>query len=172
MPCGHASISRGMRSLSAVRAAKRCSLARLSSSAQTFFSPARCDTAKDTLCCADQAATSLRKPLSGSVVVKSLLMPASAAVLSDAVGSTNLKRRECSLRCVTMASASCASVSKQAMYAYACLVSSGQKCLISVMDQDSENQKNCDEVLIHPPMPIVSPSAMASAAAMQRSRGD
>ena len=124
------------------------------------------------LCWADQDATNFRKRLSGSVVVKSLLMPASAAVLSDAAGNTNLKCRECSLRCVTIAKASCASVSKQAIYACAFLLRSGQKCLTSVMDQDSENQKNWDDVLIHPPMPTVSPSAMASAAAMQCKRGD
>ena len=32
----------------------------------------------------------------------------------------------------------------------------------------SENQSNCGAALIHPPIPTLSPSAMASAAAMQR----
>ena len=107
-------MSSGMRSLSAVRCAKRCSLDLLSSSAHTFFSPARCDTARWTLRRADQDATSLRNMHSGSAVVKSLLTPASAAVLSDAVGSTKLKCLKCSLRCASMASASCASASNHA----------------------------------------------------------
>ena len=98
MPCGQASMSSGMRSRSAERDAKRCSLDLLSSSAHVFFSPAKCETASEMLCCADQDATSLRNLLSGSVVVKSLLMPASAEVLSDAEGKTNLKCLECSLR--------------------------------------------------------------------------
>ena len=156
-----------MRSLSALRLAKRCNLDLLSSSAQTFFSPARCETARCTLRRADQHANNLRKVHSGSAVVKSLLMPASAAVLSDAVGSAKLKCLECNLRCASIASASCASVSKHAMYGCADLLSWGQRCRISVIDHDSENQRNSVEVLTQPPMPTASPSAMASAAAMQ-----
>ena len=172
MPCGRANMSSGMRSLSALRLAKRCNLDLLSSSAQTFFSPARCETARCTLCRADQHATNLGKVHSGSVVVKSLLMPASAAVLSDAVGSTKLKCLECSLRCASIASASCASVSKHAMYGCADFVRWGQCRRISVIDHGSENQRNSVEVLIQPPMPTASPSAMASAAAMQCNKGD
>ena len=171
-PCGRANMSSGMSSLSAMRLAKRCSLDLLSSSAQTFFSPARCETARWTLCCADQDASNLRKVHSGSVVVKSLLMPASVAVLSDAVGSTKLKCLECNLQCASIASASCANVSKHAMYGCADLVSWGQCCRSSVIDHDAENQKNSVEVLIQPPMPTASPSAMASAAAMQCNKGD
>ena len=66
MPCGHASMSREKRSLSVVRLAKRCSFDLLSSLAQTFFSPARCETASCMLRCADQDATSFRNWLEGS----------------------------------------------------------------------------------------------------------
>ena len=121
---------------------------------------------------ADQAATCFRKKESGSVVVNNLLMPASAAVLSDAAGRTNLKCLDWSLRNANVASASCASVSKQAIYACACLFKAGQYLRTSVIDHVSENHRNCLDVLIHPPMPTVSPSAIASATAMQRSTGD
>ena len=82
-----------MRSLSAMSLAKRCSLDLLSSSAHTFFSPAKCETASCTLCRADQDATSFKNWLSGSVAVKSLLMPAAADVLSAAAGKCLERRR-------------------------------------------------------------------------------
>ena len=103
-----------MRSRPEARLAKRCGLL-LSSSAHWFFSPAKCVTASSTWCLADQAATCFKNCDKGSVVVKSLLTPASAAVLSDAEGSTNLKCLDCSLRYASIARASCASVSKQAI---------------------------------------------------------
>ena len=56
-------------------------------SAHVFFSPATWDMASCTWFRTDQDATSLKKWHKGWVVVKSLLMPASA----EAAGSTNLK---------------------------------------------------------------------------------
>ena len=89
---GDASEEREMRSLSCLRCEKLCRRFLLSSSSQTFFFPARCVSARRRLPCADHSATVLRKPpLRGSLVVKSQLMPDSAAVLSDAKGKTNLK---------------------------------------------------------------------------------
>ena len=66
-------------------------------------------------------------------------MPDSAAVLSEADGRT---KRKCVVRMreiAVIASASCAIVSKQAMYACAFLVRCGQRCLTSVMSHCSEN---------------------------------
>ena len=122
-----------MRSLSRVRCAKRRVRFLLSSSAQTFFSPARCVSARRTLLRADHSATVLRKPLRSSEVVKRRLMPDSAAVLSEAEGRT---KRKCFVRTretAVIARASCAMVSKHAMYAWACafVVRCGERCLTS-----------------------------------------
>ena len=58
------------------------------------------------------------------------------------------------------------------MYACAFLERAGQNFRTSVICQLSENQINWVEVLIQPPIPTVSPSAMASASAMQCRTGD
>ena len=91
LPCGLERHARETRSLPDAWLLKRCSLLRLSSSAHWFFSPATCVTASCTLRRADQDATCFKNCARGSVVVKSLLIPASAEVLSEAEGSTNLK---------------------------------------------------------------------------------
>ena len=91
MPCGLASDAREMRSLSECLCARRRKLLRLGSSAQTFFFPATCDRESCTLRTADHAATNFKKSTRGSVVVKSVSIPASVAELSDPVGRINLK---------------------------------------------------------------------------------
>ena len=98
-------------------------------------------------------------------------MPDSAEVLSEAAGRV---KRKCLVRMratAVMARASCASVSKHAMYACAFLVSCGQCLRTSVMSHCSENQAKLCDVLIQPPTPTVEPSAIASAAAKQCSCG-
>ena len=64
-----------------------------------------------------------------------------------------------------MASASCASVSKHAMYCCGEPQSCGQKHRICSDVKDSANHAQCVAVTIHPPMPIPWSSAIASAAA-------
>ena len=82
VPLGQERLEREMRSRSCSRCWNLAVRLRLSSSAQTFFSPARCISARRTFAWADHAATICRKWLSGSVVVKRRLMPDSAEVLS------------------------------------------------------------------------------------------
>ena len=64
---------------------------------------------------AAQAAASLRKEPRGSAVLQSLSRPASVGALSDADGRVKDHCLAEQVRCASMASASCASVSKQAM---------------------------------------------------------
>ena len=106
---------------------------RLSSSAQTFFSPARWETASCTECLCAQSATSFRKDASGSVVLKSLFMPLSAAVLSLAVGNIKDMQDGRAFNQAVCRSASCARTSKQAMYGCAESVRAGQVARTSCM---------------------------------------
>ena len=134
---------------------------------QVLDSPARCVICMLTWLHADHVATSLRKSLSGGIVVKSLLMPASALVLSQAAGRAKRQCFACMRVLAIIASASCARVSKQAMYFCGASTSCGQCRLSSSMFHCSANQANWVAVLIHPPIPTILPSALASAAAMQ-----
>ena len=88
---------------------------RLSSSAQVFFSPAKCVTSSSTWCRADHAAAILRKVPRGSAVLHNFSVPASAAVLSEALGSANFHYCAPTTLRAVMAKASCARVSKHAM---------------------------------------------------------
>ena len=81
-------------------------------------------------------------------------MPAAADVLSGAKSWTNLKCIACNVRSASIVRASWASVSKHARYVCARSVREGQNCRSSVMLQDSENQENWEDVMIHPPMPM------------------
>ena len=125
-----------------------------------------CVGCRATPCAWLQEAMSLRKWLKGHLVVKSLLMPASVAVLSVPEGT-----RTCKwlwlwpvMRCVHCKRANWARVSKLAMYRCAGLVRKGHVFRISSIDQVSPNQAAADPVMTHPPMPTVWPSAHASAA--------
>ena len=66
-----------------------------------IFPPATWVRARQPLLREDHAATVLRKPLKGSVVVKRRLMPDSSEMLSDADGNT---KRKCLVRCVQLLS--------------------------------------------------------------------
>ena len=139
-------------------------LSRLSLSAQTFFSPARCSSSNCTRCRCAHVAASLRNNPKGSAVLKSLFKPLSALVLSVADGSTNLTcllRMQCQVHC---AKASCAKVSKQPMYGCMLPCSCGHCSLTWSAVKTSLNQINCVDVLSQPPMPIRAVSAKASAA--------
>ena len=138
---------------------------RLSSSAHVFCSPAKWVTSSSTWCRAAQPAASFKNVPSGSAVLHSFSVRASAAVLSDAAGSANcqvLAPRTCR---AVMASVSCASVSRHAMYCWGEPESCGQKHQICSAVNDSANHAQCVVVTIHPPMPMPWSSAMASAAA-------
>ena len=101
-----------------------------------------------------------------------LLTPASVGVLSEPAGMAKARYLWPRRLCAICSSASWAKVSKQAMYLWASLCSCGQRALTSCIDQISENQWRPSLVQSHPPMPTVSPSAMASAAERQlRRRG-
>ena len=149
---------------SAVRCWKRCSFPLLSSSAHALRSPARCVTSSSIWCLAAHAAVSLRKLPSGSAVLQSFSVCTSAAVLSDAAGREKVHCCAPKLRCAVIARASCASVSKHAMYLCGASESCGQTALISDACQCSANQAHLFAVTIQPPMPMRSPSARASAA--------
>ena len=114
-PVGSRTLCNAMLTLSSLRRWNRIVLPLLSSSAHVFFSPAKCVTDSSTWRRADQAAAILKKVLRGSAVLQSFSLPASEAVLSEALGSA---KRDCfapmTLRAV-MASASCASASKHAI---------------------------------------------------------
>ena len=103
-------------------------------------------TASSTLCLADHAATCLRNCDRGSVVVKSLFTPASAAVLSEADGRTNLKRFDCRRRKASIARASCASVSaKNPFHRSACGDAQRIKHWAQVYTQGSKYQTNTNQ---------------------------
>ena len=70
-----------------------------------------------------------------------------------------------------MASASCARVSKHAMYLCGGSVSWGHTERTSDACRCSANHAQCEDATIHPPTPMTSPSALASAAAKQCSSG-
>ena len=116
-------------------------------------------------CRAAQPAASLRKVPSGSAVLQSFSVLDSAAVLSDELGSANFQVVAPSALRAAIASASCATVSKHAMYCCGLPVSCGHSALTWSAVQVSANQEQCDEVTIQPPMPTCFSSAMASAAA-------
>ena len=108
---------------------------------------------------------------SGSAVLHSFSVCASAAALSDAAGRQNVHCCAPRPRCAVIASASCASVSKQAMYLCGVSESCGQTARISDACQCSANPAHLLAVTIQPPIPMRSPSARASAAAKQCSSG-
>ena len=76
-------------------------------------------------CRAAQPAASLRKVPSGSAVLQSFSVLDSAAVLSEALGSANFQVVATSALRTVIASASCAMVSKHAMYCRGFPVSCG-----------------------------------------------
>ena len=98
----------------------------LSSLAHVFFSPGRRLTKSSTLC--HYAALTRKRPFSRrSAVELQSFSPASAAVLSEALGSAkHLCLAPMTLRSV-MANASCARVSKHAIYRCAGFCSAGQR---------------------------------------------
>ena len=132
----------------------------LSSSAHVLCSPARSVTSSSTWCRAAQPAASLRNVPRGSAVLHNFSVRASAAVLSEAAGSANCHALAPSEGRAVIARASWAHVSKHAMYCCGAPVSWGQRLRIWSAVQVSANQ-----VTIHPPMPVLRSSAMASAAA-------
>ena len=79
-----------------------------------FFSPAMCVTLHVTLCFVAQGAANFKKEPNGSDVLHNLSKPASVGELSDALGSAKDQCCDAQLWYATMASASCANVSKQA----------------------------------------------------------
>ena len=111
-------------------------------------------------CRAAQSAANFRKDPKGSEVLQSFSVRASAAVLSDALGSANFQVVAPSALRATIAKASCASVSKQAMYCCWLPVSCGQTDLICSAVQCSANQAQCVAVTIQPPTPTWVSSAM------------
>ena len=115
-------------------------------------------------CLAAQAAVSFRKLPSGSAVLHSFSVCASAAVLSDAVGRQKLHCYAPRPRCAVIASASCAHLCGASE-------SCGQTARISDACQCSANQAHLLAVTIQPPIPMRFPSARASAAAKQCSSG-
>ena len=155
----------GRRYRSAVRWRNVDVLPRLSSSAHVFCSPAKCVVSSSTWCRAAQPAANFKKVPSGSAVLQSFFVRASAVVLSDAAGNANCQALAPMAWWAVMASASCASVSKHAMYCCGEPESCGQKQRICSDVKDSANQAQCVAVTIHPPMPMPWSSAIASAAA-------
>ena len=79
----------GKRYRSAVRWRNLDVFPRLSSSAQVFCSPAKCVISSSTWCRAAQTAANFKKVPSGSAVLQSFSVRASAVVLSDAAGNAN-----------------------------------------------------------------------------------
>ena len=114
-----------------------------------------------------QSAAIRRNYDSGKAVVKRLLSPASAPVLSDPVGRRNVcflvgtKAWHVCMRAIW------AMASKQLMYCCAGLLINGHMARTSSMRHVSANHATSDDVMIQPPMPAVWPSAHASAAAWQ-----
>ena len=143
-----------------LQCSKRSMRPLLSSSAQVFFSPGRCVTRSSTWCRADHAAGILREVPSGSAVLQSFSVPASAAVLSEAPGSA---RRHCL--------ASCASVSKHAMCLCAGFCSAGQRPEISYLADAPLFREPSAVRRGNKPSPTMSPSNRASAAAQQCNMG-
>ena len=80
-------------------------------------------------------------------------------------GNVKDQCRAAQVLCASMAKASCASVSKHAMYFCAVSRSAGHTERTSAMWYCSENHAVEFAVTIQPPMPTVSPCAIASAAA-------
>ena len=138
---------------------------RLSSSAQVFCSPAKCVISSSTWRRAAQPAANFKKAPSGSAVLQTFSVRASAVVLSDAAGNANCQALAPTAWRAVMASASCASVSKHAMYCCGEPESCGQKHRTCSAVKDSANHAQCVAVTIHPPMPMPRSSAIASAAA-------
>ena len=105
-------------------------LMRSNSSAHWLYSPACYVTKNSMWCRAAQPAANFRKDPKGSEVLQSFSARASAAVLSDALGSANFQVVAPSALRATIARPSCASVAKQAMYCCGLPVSRGQADLI------------------------------------------
>ena len=154
----------GKRYRSAVRWRNLDVFPRLGSSAQVFCSPAKCVTSSSTWCRAAQPAANFKKVPSGSAVLQSFSVR-SAVVLSDAAGNANCQVLAPMAWRAVIASASCASVSKHAMYCCGEPESCGQKHRTCSAAKDSANHAQCVAVTIHPPMPTPWSSAIASAAA-------
>ena len=142
-PDGSKKLCSGMLTRSFKRWRNRPSRLRLSSSAHTLYSPAWWVTRKSMRCSAAQPAASFRNVPRGSAVLQSFSVLDSTAVLSDALGSANFQVLAPSALRAAMASASCAMVSKHAMYCCGCAVSCSHSARIWSAVHVSANQAQC-----------------------------